>query len=86
MYFKGVRHACSRVCANFAFSSSWQEVLADFEEIARLTVEEKNTVFSVLDFFEQEKGRKSLITIGAGWRREALTGTGPCRPSVLNPR
>ena len=41
-----------------SFSSSWQEVLADIEEIARLTVEEKNMVFSVLDFFEQEKERK----------------------------
>ena len=80
-----VMHAVESV-STFSFSSSWQEVLADFEEIARLTVEEKNMVFSVLDFFEQEKERKSLITIGAGWRRGGLTGTGPCHSSVLNPR
>ena len=33
------------VVLTFWFSSSWQEVLADIEEIARLTVEEKNMVF-----------------------------------------
>ena len=46
----------------FSFLSSWQEVLTDFE-MACLTVKEKNMVLSVLDFFEQEKGRKSLINV-----------------------
>ena len=47
----------------FSFASSWQEVFANFEEMARLTVKGKNMVLSVLDFFEQEKERKSLIKV-----------------------
>ena len=53
-------HAVESV-PTFLFLSSWQEVFADFEEIARLTGEEKNIVFSVLDFLKQENERKSLI-------------------------
>ena len=34
-------------------STSWQEVLADFEEMARLTVEEKIMVLSALDFLNK---------------------------------
>ena len=53
-------HAVESV-PTFLFLSSWQEVFADFEEIARLTVEEKSMVLSVLDFFEEGKEIKSLI-------------------------
>ena len=63
-----VMHAVESV-STFSFSSSWQEVLADFEEMSRLTVEEKNMVLSTLDFFEQEKDRKSLINVSNVVRR-----------------
>ena len=57
----------------FSFSISWQEVLTDFEKTACLTIEEKNMVLSVLDFFEQEKERKSLINVRniVRWTSEA---------------
>ena len=52
----------------FSFSSSWEEVFADFEEMARLIVEEKNMAYSSR-FFEQETERKSLINVSNVVRR-----------------
>ena len=58
-----VIHAVELV-PTFSFSSCSQAVLADFEEMARLTVSEKNMVLPVLDLFQQGKQIKSLINMG----------------------
>ena len=61
-----VAHGCSSCMRlvesvpTFSLLSSWQNVLADFEEMARLTVEEKNMILSVLDFMEQERERNKV--------------------------